>query len=157
MKARRRRVVWIISAALGAFVLFTVAKAVLTVAGDEELGTPSRAELLPLPDGASVAAERTLESQGSVGGGIRVLVVDTGPTGRPAADFPATYLDALADRGFRRPNGRAAVSEASGTCVTVDPADQYLADDERPETIKRWLQVLDPPIGTTAVVTASLC
>ncbi|MGH9180954.1 MAG: hypothetical protein ACRDY5_04485, partial [Acidimicrobiales bacterium] len=139
---------------VGLLVAFNLVKAVLIVSDGRELGTPGTAELLPLPDNATVVAQRTLQSEGSLGGGTRVLVVDTSATGRPANAFPGAYLDALAGRGWRRPGELAALSNESGTCVTVDALEDYLGAREEPEEIDRWLRAQGRPAATTAVVTA---
>lgn len=104
-----------------------------------------------------MVAQRMFEADGSLGGGIRLLVVDTAGTGRPVGAFPDAYLDALEARGWRRPTERAAISDRTGACVTVDSLSNYLADRGRPDAPKRWLRSLDRLGGSTAVITTTFC
>lgn len=152
-----RRAAWGVGAVLLFFAAFTIVKAVLSVADEEELGTPGTSALLPLPDGAAVVDDRTYEGGGSLGGGRRVLVVDTSAPDRPPGAFTEAYLGALVERGWRRPTGEGALSPDSRICLGAVTMADYLESGTRPDDTKRVLRDLDRPAGTTAVVSAIFC
>ncbi|MGH9157245.1 MAG: hypothetical protein ACRD1K_15720 [Acidimicrobiales bacterium] len=142
---------------IGLFVVFTVVKAALGLLDGKDLGTPRTAELLPPPEGATVVADRSLKSQGSLDGGIRVLAVDSGESGRSAPALAERYLEQLASRGWTRAGDSGALSEDSSICLTALPMSDYLTVARRPEVVKRWLRELGRPAGTTAVLSATFC
>lgn len=129
----RHPVLLVVAVVAGLLAAFTLVKAVLKIASDDDLGTPEMSELLPLADGATVVAQRTFESEGSRGGGTRLLVVDTAGTGQPADAFPDDYLDALETRDWRRPTEPTAISNRTGACVTVDTLDDFPCRRSRAE------------------------
>jgi len=143
--------------ALGVVAIFTVGKAVLNLASEPEAGTPSTGDLLPLPSGLSVIAETTFESQGSLGGGTRVLVL-----GREGADgrdrgAAASYLDALEARGWARPSPSAAIPPDQSFCVVADDLPDFLADPDQARDVKDFVRARAPGAQGVAVVTAGIC
>lgn len=147
----------ILAALAALFAAFTVGKALLNAADDEDLGTPATADLLPLPPGSRLVDDRTYQGEGSLGGGRRVLVVDVEATGQPAGAFAGAYLDQLAGRGWQRDGDLGALSPDSRICLTAVTMTEYLDGERRPEDTKGVLRRLARPAGMTAVVTAIYC
>lgn len=157
MKGPARRAAWGVVAVLGVFVAFTMVKAVLAITDGGRRGTPESSALLPLPAGATVVDDRSYESEGSLGGGRRVLVVSTKGSRRPAVGVAEAYLSSLAERGWRRPAESGALSPDSSICLTAVTMEDYLGDEERPDDTKRWIRSLGQPVEITAVVSAIFC
>ncbi|MDQ4069963.1 MAG: hypothetical protein M3203_10915 [Actinomycetota bacterium] len=153
-----KRALLIVLCVAGLVLVALVAKAVLVVVqGDDELGAPPTARLLPVPDGTNVILNRTSRSEGSLGADQRLLVLATPNASAPASRVTESYLESLRSRGWTSPQPSAALSPDSEICLTAVPLVDYLADPARPERTKQVLRDLNRPADSIAVITAILC
>ncbi len=153
-----KRALMIVLGVGGLLLVALLAKALLVVVqGDDDLGTPPTARLLPIPDGTEVVVNRTARGAGSLGAGQRLLVIDTSKVSAPAGRVADSYLEGLRSRGWTSPHPSAALSPDSDICLTAVPMADYLADPDRPERTKQLLRDLGRPADSVAVITAIFC
>lgn len=150
-----RRVVLVLAGVVALLLAGSLVKgALIVLSGDRDLDAPATSKLLPLPSGAAVVADRTFESEGSLGADLRVIAFETA-AGR-GAEAAETYMDGLSTAGWKR-FPEAVLSPDAKICTTAVPLDRYLADPERPEPVKQVLRGIDRPPERIGVITAIFC
>lgn len=159
-RARRRRR-WK-RAALLVFVLLLIGVGysfvkyqLIARSGEESRGTPPADTFGRLPDRAKIAQDTTYKSEGSQGGGGRVLLIYGDAI--PDEGLIRQLLDDLQRKGWMLTGDDAALSPGGDVCMTADPLTEYLKDSLRPVKVREKLRSAGDPAASAAVLTAIFC